>query len=426
MSPEEKSIEDFIDQDSIVDTPPASIASIIIRAVITLAILALAVGVAVYFIQNKPQSKKKETHESHVTSVEVIEAQSDNHPAIINVMGQIIPAMETTLKAQVSGEIIAAAPEFIPGGFFKAGEEILSIDPQNYELDLKMKKAALAQANAALSLEMGQQSIARDELEILQKSMGKKLESSDLTLRKPQLAQAHANIASAKAGVELAELNLSRTKLNAPFNALVRERNTNFGNNISAQETLATLVNTDEYWIEVSIPVYQMNWLILPNAQNAQGSPAKIMMDGGRGDRNGFLLKTTGALNAQSRLATLIIAVKDPLLLSAPSSHLSPLVLGDYVRVALEGKKLENVTRVPRGAVRDGQNIWVAKEGKLAIIPITVAFEDEAYSYITNSITAGDKIITSSIPVPIHGMEVKIIDDNNTPIIPAAKTAIEE
>lgn len=392
-----------------------SIIWLLLRGIIGLSVLLVALGIGAYFIMNKPEAKKESDHAEQITLVETIPAVPTSQPVSIEVMGQIKPATQTEIKAQVAGEIIFTDPEFLPGGFFKAGQEILRIDPSDYELDVRIKSASLNQAKAALSLEMGKQSIAQDELKILEQTTGRKLENSNLALRKPQYAQAKADVEAATAALDLAELNLKRTTITAPFDAMVQTRNVNLGHRVSTQETLATLVRTDEYWIEISVPVQDLHWLDLPDTQGKGGSKASIYLDGGRGMREGRLIKNTGTLDPQSRLAKLIISISDPLLLHNKTKDAYPLVLDDYVRVVLTGKKLENVFIIPRAYIRDENKIWLEKDGKLIIRPVTIAYEDRNYSYVTDGLVTGNKIITSPIAAPIEDMVVSSAKENKTP-----------
>lgn len=399
----------------------------LIRAGLAVLIVAIALMLAVYFTENKKETKKKTEKAPESTLVQTQSFTPGDHIIQITAMGQVAPSLSTDLKPRVSGEILRVASEFVPGGYFEKGETILEIDPADYKLEIEKKKAALQQAQADFDLEMGRQEIAKDELAVLQKSTGQKIGKTDLALRRPQLEQARANVEQAKADLALAELDLARTRLTSPFNALVSARNVNLGDVVSAQETLATLVSTDEYWIELSVPVHDMIHLTLPDAEGRGGSRATVMLDGNRGQRGGKLVRMTGTLDPQSRLVSMLVSVPDPLLLDyARSAYMlllknrqgadiftqktekPPMVLGDYVQVALEGKTLHNAVRLPVPDLRDGNTIWIAHAGTLDIRKVSIAYRDRDYAYITAGITPGDVVITSDIPAPIAGMPIRI------------------
>ena len=167
------------------------------RTLLTLAILGMAGITAAYLVTHPAQTKKKEAAKKHTVLVETVSVTPGAYPVEINAMGEVVPARAASVKARVSGEVVHIAAHFMPGGFFTQGQEMLRIDPADYELTVRSRKAALRQAQAALQLEEGEQAIARDELSIIEKSTGKKLQNRDLALRKPQMEQARANLDSA-------------------------------------------------------------------------------------------------------------------------------------------------------------------------------------------------------------------------------------
>jgi len=230
---------------------------------------------------------------------------------------------------------------------------------------------------------------------------------------------------------------LRRTQITARFNALVTERQATFGDKITLSDRLATLVSTDEYWVEISVPVEDLRWLQIPiragangkTSPGSPGSPARIVMDGGRGERAGQLLKLTGSLDSQSRLARVLVSVSDPLLLKPPESLIGepandsapekkgvPLILGDYVGVQLQGKNLDNVIRIPLAWLRDRDRVWVMNDDKLEFRPVSVVYEDRHYAYLDSGsesgLSAGDQVVTTDIIVPVAGMRLRLEDED--------------
>ena len=388
-----------------------TLGSFLVLAFITISIISSASALAYYFVLNPELSKKKDSTEKPIIYVETQSFKAQDNPIIVEAMGRVVPAKETALRAQVSGKITDVSDAFIPGGYFNSGDTILNIDPTDYELDIKLKKAALRQAQASFELEQGQQAIAKDELKILERTTGTKLADSDLALRKPQLEQARANIASAKADLEMAELNLKRTELNAPYNAIITARNTNLGNIVSPNETLATLVSTDEYWIEAELPTKDMMWLSFPQNANEKGAQTTIFQPYGTAKRIGYLKNNTGTVGENSRLATIIVSVPDPLLYKAATKDIDDhfrLNLNDYVRLQIQAKTLPNSYKIPQKYIREGNSLWVYSDSKLQIVTPKIVHEDRNYAYIVGDLGANAQIITSDIITPAQGMEISL------------------
>lgn len=381
----------------------------ILKTILPLIILVAGTLIGFWFFANPDEAQKRPQPEAQALLVETAQAEYGTYHAKVEAMGQIRPAVAASLRAQVAGEIIAVAPEFVPGGYFEKGEMLLQIDPADYRLAVQRAEAVLSQAEATYALEMGRQSIARDELAILERTIGRAPENPELALRGPQLAQAQAERESAEANLETAQLDLDRTILLAPFKALLTERLVNLGDKVSAGQELGTLVQTDAYWVEITIPVHSLKWLDIPRRSGETGSAATIILDGNRGQRQGYLARLTGALESETRMARLLITVPDPLGLEEIGEEAVPLILGDYVTAVLEGRTLVNVTRVPLSWVRDGNMIWVNEAGRLVFRPVEILYTDRDFAYLSEGITAEDIIVTSDIAVPVENMKIRTV-----------------
>ena len=188
----------------------------------------------------------------------------------------MVPARQITLRARVSGHIAALAANFTPGGLLKKGQDALDLDPEDYRLAVRQAESTLAEAQAALDLEMGQQRVAKAQLDMLAEASEALEGDTSLALREPQLAQARAAVANAAAALDQARLNLERTRVRAPFNALVTARSVDVGSEIGTSDTLATLVGTDEYWVQAAVPLDKLRWLEFAHG-GGQGSPVAVI-----------------------------------------------------------------------------------------------------------------------------------------------------
>lgn len=370
-------------------------------AVWIIALIAAGTALCWWLLANPGHAEKREEGDRKETAilVDVQPVTSGDYPAQIEVMGQVVPFMEAVIRPQVSGEIVEVTKEFAAGGRFHKGELLLRIDPEDYELAVEKQQAILQQAQADFRMEMGRQSIAREELAILSQTTGEEIENPELALRRPQLEQAQAEVHKAQAELEIAELNLARTRIHAPFDALITQRHVNLGDKVSSQDALATLVNTETYWVDAAVPVNKLPWLIRkPNA------PVTLYSQDGKAQWQGNVYKIIGTVNPQSRLAAITLAVPKPLDAS------TPLILGDYVRADIEGQAMENVIRIPLHYVRDGARAWVAKDDILEIRQVTIVFEDRGYAYVSEGLQEGDWLVTSNIPVAVEGMKLRVSD----------------
>jgi RND family efflux transporter MFP subunit len=378
--------------------------------IIPVIVLIIGAIIATLYVTNPEQAVTQPKPTSKPTIVKTTQLKAGRYTVKVEAMGQVIPAVKIALKARVNGEITKTNKNFLPGGHFKAGDAILHIDPEDYKIAMQKQQAIYNQANADFSLEMGQQEIAKKELALLTKITGKSIEKPALALRAPQLARAAAELKKARSDLATAKLNVRRTTIKAPFNALVTKREATFGEVISTQNSLATLVSTDEYWVDISVPINQLQWLNIPRSKDDTGSTVEVLQDGGRGSRSGTLINMTGTIDTRSRLASLLVSVLDPLLLDAKHTqqNIMPLIIGDYVKVVLNGKTLDKAFRIPLSQIHDGNVIWLAESGKLHIKQIMPVYEDRTFAYITSDLKDGDVIVTSDIAAAINGMKIMV------------------
>ncbi|WP_461211371.1 efflux RND transporter periplasmic adaptor subunit [Desulfocurvus sp. DL9XJH121] len=375
-----------------------------------LVILVLGAAVAAMLIATRPTAGKGRPTE-RATLVQVQPATVTDKAVSIEIMGSVEPAREITLRARVSGHVQSLDEAFAPGGILRRGQAALVLDDADYRLALRQAQSAVDQAQADLDLEMGQQRVAQAQLEMLAKAAGEALDGdTSLALRKPQLAQARAVLDNAKANLEQAELNLERTKVRAPFNALVTARSVNKGSEVSTSDTLGTLVGTDEYWITAAVPVDRLRWIDLPHGK-VQGSPATVTARSQSAPMRGSVLRLAGSLVESSRMAQLLISVPDPLNLKNGGA---PLQLDEYVTVRISGKTMQSVVPLPRAALREESQVWIYKDGALDVRPVTVAWREPDTVYVSSGVAPGEQVVTTDIPTPVQGMKLRIKDADSS------------
>jgi len=352
-----------------------------------------------------PVAKKRPPGQA-VPLVQVIPLQPADHTVVVRGMGTVVPARETVLKARVAGEVIRLNPRFTQGGYIEKGEAVVHIDPADYRLALVQRQSALVDAEAALALEHGRQAVARKEWEIINDEHPAGDLDGDLALRRPHLEIAEADVASAKAELEKARLNLARTIIRAPFNAVVIKKQVEVGSSITTQDSLAELVGTDTYWVQVLVPVDRLQWLRVAPAGGKSGGEATIRYRG-RWQRRGRVIRLLADLETEGRMARILVEVPDPLDLEKRSKRRPPLLIGEFVAVELAGGSIKGAFKIPRSAFRDNSAVWIVTQADtLDIRKVTPVWRDEKAVYVTNGVTAGERLVVSDLPSPVAGMKV--------------------
>jgi RND family efflux transporter MFP subunit len=391
--------------------------------ILLLCFVVIGIGVVGYLMMLKSTPKaRKRPPVKMVPLVTVQKIFPETQQVAIKAMGTVVPAKELALKSRVAGEIVRIHPQFTEGGIIRKGEQILQIDELDYKLITAQKESAVADASYALKLELGRQDIAQREWKLLNGDNPAPEADAELALRKPHLEKAQSDLTAAQAELEAARLQLARTKIIAPFNAVIRSRQVEIGSMIAVQENLATLVGTDDYWVQVSIPVDRLKWVDIPNHRRDQGAEARITYHGDA-VRSGRVVKLLSDLEEQGRMARVVVAIKDPLGMQ-PSGAKSPaMLIGEYVRVEIQGHEIEAAFRIPRSALRDNTHIWlVDPEGKLEIRKVRTLWRDNQAVLVKDGLKPGAQLVVSDLATPVPGMVVKV-DGAETEPIESASTA---
>jgi RND family efflux transporter MFP subunit len=309
--------------------------------------------------------------------------------------------------------VVELSGELEPGGFVREGDVLLRIDDADYRNLLLQRQSELDQAIAELEIEQGRQVQAEREYRDLKRDRGEALsdENLALVLREPQLKSAEARVRAARAAEAQARLDLERTVVRAPFDAQVLERTVNLGSQVAAGEPLAELVGVDRYWIEATVPLDKLRWLVFADGKTTDGSTVLIRQrtawPPGQ-TREGVLNKLVGELEGGTRLARVMIAVDDPLGRYAENAGQPPLIIGAFVETRMEGRELTGALKLSRELVRKDDTVWLMRDGALAIQPVNVVFRDATYAYIDDGLAAGDQVVSTNLATVRDGLRLRL------------------
>ncbi len=363
-------------------------------------IIGMGVIISVILTKSKPNAVKKPIAIAPPV-VESIIAKETDRTITLSSFGTVIPDRKVTLKPQVSGNIIWKNKGLIPGLFLKRNETIIKIDPSDYTLVLRQREANLKAAEVDLKIENRRRAVAELEWQLVEKGIEITEKGRELALRKPQEELAKIKMDSALSFLKKAELDLSRTIIKAPFKSIVIDEEVETGQNIGPGQKIATLVGTDKFRIQASIPEKHLHWINIPGIKS-MGSKVRVISN--NSIRKGEVISICKEVNTKGRMAHIIIRVNAPLDIKAGKS---PLLLGTYVRLEIQGKKIKGIYTIPQKAIRENNEIWVIKKDKLTIRNINVVWESAEEVLIRGDIKPGEKIIISRISIPVEGMKIK-------------------
>jgi RND family efflux transporter MFP subunit len=383
---------------------------------IILPIVILAVGIIAYFgfsSLKTPPEEKAEVDNTPIVTVENINVA----PMMLHVSsyGIVKPKYETSLVAQVFGEIVELSDVFVRGGFVKKGQLLARIDPNDYHAALIDAQANMASARAALEKEVAQGKVAEQEWKLITDTS-----PSELSLRKPQLAQELANVKSAQASVLLAERNLQRTEIKAPYDALIDNRMIGLGSFVSVGTQIGKLLGTAIAEVRLPVADNELQFLI------DQGHNAKVKLVGSYAGKSvewlANIARNEGVIDNKSRMTYLVAEIQNPYLLkgalaemvvtgNSDASNIVPLRFGAYVKAEILGVEIAHASILPRYLVVDDKVALLDNDSKLHYATIELVRQQGANVVISNGLFDGDRLIVSALDYPVDGMKLALISD---------------
>ncbi len=384
-----------------------------------IAITALSIGLlSLAASKLKPKTEDKETI-AVIPAVEVIVAQPQATQVEVPSQGVVQARTQTTLIADVSGRVESVSPVLSAGGSFRAGDTLATIEDIDYQVALANARSRLAEADLAHQQE---QALAEQAIEDW-KAAARKEDPSDLVLRKPQLARTKANLEAAQAAVALAERDLRRTKVIAPYDGRVRQKFVDVGQMLAARASqIATVYATEAAEVRLPISLDDTRYLDLPDDSAADNLPDVIIeanIAGKIWQWPAKVARSEGALDTRTRLLYLVASLENPFQNSTDPEKPS-LKVGMFVTARLQGHQLEDVFVLPRKALRPGDQLFVAdEESRLSIRNATVYQKNEDTVIVTGGLEPGERIVLTPLEYAVSGMQLQPIDPGNAGGSPA-------
>ncbi|MFT6269198.1 MAG: RND family efflux transporter MFP subunit [Alphaproteobacteria bacterium] len=373
--------------------------SVFIKILILIAMLTVGFGImGIIHAVAEETEEKKPVDARPVISVEALVAI--DHQIEITSFGELMPLESTELSAQVSGEVLSWNKNFVAGGVVKRDEVLFTIESDTYEAAVLQAEAQISLAKATLIEEQARQQVAKREARNLPQS-----QVSDLYLRKPQVISAQAQLKSAEASLRIANRNLAKTEVRAPYDALIISRDVGTGQFVSTGMKVAHLNNIETAEITIPIAGFDSGFIqdSLQNIVANVSTIGKINIT-----REGMVNRNLGVVDQNTRMQHLVVRVEDPY---GIENGLPSIKFGTYVQVKFAGKVIENVFKVPQSLVNN-RKIWlVDSDNLLESHEVVVVREEGTFFYISSGLSERDRLVKNLPEYPQNGMEVNIHEE---------------
>ncbi|MDH3992576.1 MAG: efflux RND transporter periplasmic adaptor subunit [Gammaproteobacteria bacterium] len=370
-------------------------------------VMVLGLGLAVLIAVNEPEMVP-EPYEPLVTTVRVTRVEAAAEYLGITSQGTVQPRSQSELIPEVSGRVVWISHALVGGGAFQQDAVLLRIDDADYRTLVDRGEASLKRAEA----EYGH---AADELERMASLHKRQLASQQQLDNARRAAQvADANLIETRAGLEQANRDLARTELRAPFDGLVRNEQVDVGQFITRGQSIGTIYATD--YVEVRLPISadQLGYLGLPVSTRGQipetsRPPVTVSSDFGNTRLlwEGQLMRLEAEIDERSRM---IYGVTRLRLEENEDSPILPV--GMFVQAEIRGRRVENIIRLPRSAMRDNNQVLVVDaDNRLHFRQVSLLRLEHDDMLINDGLADGELVCISPLQTVVEGMRVNPVKE---------------
>jgi multidrug efflux system membrane fusion protein len=341
--------------------------------------------------------------------VTVATAGHKNVPVEIQVIGNVEAFSTISVKAQVTGQLIAG--HFTEGDFVKKGDLLFEIDPRPLEAilnqmqaNLTRDEASLGQAQAVLARDTAQNRFAESQAKRYEQLFDQKIIARDqmeqtranadataqaMNADRATIESVKANINASRAAVENAKVQLGFTKIFSPISGRTGNITVKAGNVVTANNLeLMTINQVEPIYVTFSVPEAQLSAVKKYMAVGKLPVRARPQ-DEGSEEEVGVLSFIDNAVD----MTTGTIRLKG----TFPNRD-HKLWPGQFVRVTLRLTTQRDATTIPNEAVQTGQNgsfVYVVKPDRtVESRPVTVGSRVDQDVVIESGVQVGETVVT--------------------------------
>ncbi len=406
-------------------------------------VVAGGLSLAAYLIRTKPPPVRREDL-ARRTRVEVYRVVPQRIQETFVGYGTARPDQLVTISAQVSGQVVAVASGLEDGSELKRGELLVQIQEDDYRHQLerasnliKADQATLQQielegANLKRLINSAKQEVritqdeydrvarlfenkvaAKREFDLARSSLlqvNRELDNlqTKLAVLGPKREQTKASMAAHQAEQALAQLNLDRCRIVAPFHGRVKRRQVEVGETIQAGRPLVVALKLDRIEVPIELPATCA-------AKVETGSGCTLYVESIPTLRwSGRVERLSPAADEQSRTITTYVVVNN-------NDQPKPLLPGLFVRAEVAGPVHDDALVVPRGAVQSGA-VFVAVDGVAHKRPVELTCSLREVSVVGSGIAPGDAVILTNLaslqdemPVEVEGTPRQLANSRGKP-----------
>lgn len=361
-------------------------------------LLLLSITVAVSLVLTKPQAKTADAREV-ARRIDTLTVKTGSFAPTVPVFARVSTPNHADLRASVTADVSRVLA--LQGSIVESGQVIMLLDDREAALEVKQRQADLQEAQSQIDAELLRHEnelyvIRNDEGERARHNREKIIKSHEIRMQGLKAKKLRATSA-----LELAQLDLQRTRITAPFSGYITNVHVSVGDRVRPGDQLIELFDRDAIELTGSLPSRY-----LPGIQSAL--------------KNNHTLTASGRVNGQTVKASL----------SRLSGEVNPgsggidaifslteqadfLQLGRSLKLDLNLPPIDNALIIPNTALYGMDTVYKVVGQRLKAIPVTRQGDYSDHDTIAKSLIVaadiqdGDVIMTTQLPNAVENLLVK-------------------
>jgi membrane fusion protein, multidrug efflux system len=338
--------------------------------------------------------------------VSAAEVQRRDVPVYLFGIGTVQAFNSVVVKSRVDGQIVKI--NFSEGKEVHAGDVLLEIDPRPFEATLKQTKANKLKDEAQLA------NARLDLARANQLTVAGHASKQQLDTVQALVSQLEATLTADEAMIEMAQTQLSYSRIESPIDGRAGTRLVDAGNIVRATDNggVVSINQLHPIFVNFSLPADSLPPI---RARLKEGEIKVTAQDASGSDlANG----TLSVIDNQINTATSTITLK-----ATFANDKEVLWPGQFVNVRVELEVANNVVAVPVTAVQQGPNgpfaFVVGQDRRVQKRVIKVGDMTKTTAIIDDGLQPGDLVVTEGQYRIQAGTAVDVLGNRTTPPAPA-------
>jgi len=333
-----------------------------------------------------------------VNYVKVKQVAFQNVETEIVAYGRVGSSQPIDLIAEVGGRLFQGDVPLKEGQNFRQGQLLVRVNDAEARLNLQARKSSFLNLIASILPDLKvdySNSFPRWQQYFDQIVIDSPLPGlPDIEDSKEKTFLATKNILSEFYSIRSIEESLRKHQMIAPYNGSISAVNVEVGTYVNPGTNIGRILRTDAFEIKVPVEARDIQFVEL-------GKRVKVI--NGENEANpmmGRVIRMTDYIDPTTQTFHVYIAVQN--------DQQQALYDGLYLKVIVPGKVVDNAIEVPRGIVRNKNEVFVYNDGLLNSRTINVVKSNDN-NFVITGLKEGDSLVTEAPLNAFEEMKVEVI-----------------